>query len=79
MGDLGTRLRVLYLKSDIVPWLIIPLFYLFADVTQSHARCKDMNKSPRPPRARNLNSSCSPYFLGENVVSKPTEQRKRKN
>ena len=31
--------RVLYLKFDIDPWLITPLFYLFADVTQSHARC----------------------------------------
>ena len=25
---------------------------------------KDINKSSRCPRARNLNSSCSPYFLG---------------
>ena len=29
----------MYLKSDIDPWLIIPLLYLFADVTQSHAHC----------------------------------------
>jgi len=49
------------LKSALDPWLIIPLFFLFADVTQLHAHCsftqslkgkdfhafflKDMNKA----------------------------------
>ena len=58
------------MKSDIDPWLIIPLFYLFADVTQSHARCsftqslkgnifviffsKDINKSSGRPRAPHI-------------------------
>lgn len=32
--------HVLYLKSALDPWLIIPLFFfLFADATQSHVRC----------------------------------------
>ena len=75
------------MKSDIDPRLIIPLFYLFADVTQSHARCSFIQSLKGnifviflvKIKANHLDALGLPIFLRLNVVSKPTEQRKKKN
>ena len=60
---------------------------LFADVTQSHARCSFIQSLKGnifviflvKIKANHLDALGLPIFLRLNVVSKPTEQRKKKN